>query len=159
MTQNPAKIKTIFYFPRPSPVPQLQYVGYIILVVGFVQGWTGAYTQAGFFIFLGIGILLLKSWSKLDINKLTIVDYFAIIPYRTIKIKDIQKVIFTEGQVSQTMGLRANTSTISYTEYKILLDTGEENIKLQSGRNQVRLLKKSQSLAQATQTELLDQTS
>lgn len=159
MTQTPAKIKSVFYFPMTSPIPQLQYVGYIILVVAIVQGVTGEYTQAGFFIFLGLGILLLKSWSKLDVNKLTIVDFFAIIPYRTIKLKGIQKVVFTEGQVSQTMGLRANTSTISYTEYKILLDTGEETIKLQAGRNQARLLKKAQLLAQATQTELLDQTS
>lgn len=159
MAHIPAKIKSTYYFPRPSPFPQLQYVGYILLVLAIVQGWNGAYVQAGFFIFLGLGILLLKSWSKLDVDKLTIVDFFAIIPYRTTKLPGIHKVVFTEGQVSQTMGLRANTTTISYIEYKILLDTGGERIKLQAGRNQKKLLKKAQSLAQASKTELLDQPS
>jgi hypothetical protein len=150
--------KKVFYFSRTSPIPQLQYVGYIILVVAIVQGYNGDYTQAVFFFFIGLAILFLKSWTKLDVAKMTIVDFFSIVPYRTVKLEAIQKVVFTQGNVSQTMGSRGSTSTINYMEYKILLDTGGETIKLQTSKNRERLLKKAHLLAHAARTELSDQT-
>jgi hypothetical protein len=51
MAHIPAKIKSTYYFPRPSPFPQLQYVGYILLVLAIVQGWERGICAGWFFHF------------------------------------------------------------------------------------------------------------
>lgn len=150
--------KQQFYFSRPSPFPQLYYVGYIGIIFSIVQFLTGNIPQAVFFMVLSILILLLRAWSHLNIATGTLTDFFAIIPHRTTKIEPIRKVLFSEGRVSQNLNSRGSTSTINYTQFKIILVSGEENIILQEGRNESKLLKKAKNIAENAKVKLEDLT-
>jgi len=148
--------KNTFYFSRPSPFPQLDYIGYVGIIFAIVQFFMDNASQAGFFLVISIIILLLRFWSKFDASKSSLTDFFAFIPYRTKKLHRIDEVLFTEGEVSQVLNSRGSTSSINYTLFKILLVTAEGNLILQEGKNRSKLFKRAKMIAQTLKTNLVD---
>jgi len=148
--------KNTFYFSRPSPFPQLDYIGYVGIIFAIVQFFMDNASQAGFFLVISIIILLLRFWSKFDASKSSLTDFFAFIPYRTKKLHRIDEVLFTEGEVSQVLNSRGSTSSINYTLFKILLVTAEGNLILQEGKNRSKLFKRAKMITQALKTNLVD---
>lgn len=159
MTQNRTKISSTFYFVHTPAFPQLQFVGFIGVVFSFVQAILGNYPQAGFFIVLSLIMLLLRPWTRLDIKRKTLIDFFLFIPYKRMKIDQINNVRLIEASVSQVLNSRGSTSTVSFDLYKILLDTHSETIVLKESRSKVNLLKKAGQIALAASVQLVDRTS
>ena len=151
--------KSTFYFLRPSPFPQLYYVGYVGIIFSIVQFFMGSFSQGVFFLLLSLGILLLKFWSKFDATNSTITDFFTFIPYRTKKLAGISEVVLTEGKVSQTLNSRGSTSSINYTQYKIVIVTAEGNYILKEGRSKSKLLTKAKLVTNSLGVKLNDYTS
>lgn len=159
MPKQKVHTKSKFYFSRQPAFPQLYYVGYIGVIFSIVQAFSGNFPQSGVFLVISIIILLLRPWMLLDLNKKKLIDFFAFLPYSSEKIQNINRVILTENAVNQTLNSRGSTSTISFDQCKIHLDTGEELIQLQASKNKTSSLKKAQAIANAAKVSLEDRTS
>lgn len=156
-TQN--QRKKVFYFSRPAPFPQLLYVGYVAIIVAIVQAFTGNYTQAGFLLLIGLAILLMRSWSRLNIRKSSLTDVFSIIPYRKVNVKPVLGISLVEESVTRTLNSRGSTSSIHYLEYKIVLHgDNNEKIVLQEGKSKKKLLRKARAIAASLDVVLKDAT-
>ena len=158
MAKDNSKSKNLFYFSRPSPFPQLNYVGYVGIIVSIVQFFTGNYPQAGFIMVISLIIILMRSWSRLNLQKKTITDFFAIIPYRRISVESPQRIIISEEKINRTLNSRGSTSTVSYIQYKIILENRIEKLTLKEGRNKNALLKKAREIAISASVKLDDLT-
>jgi hypothetical protein len=158
MSPEQSPVKSKFYFLRPSPFPQLYYIGYVGIIISVVQFFTGNHSQAGFFLAISIFILLLRSWSMLNTESMTINDFFAFIPYRRIVVETPQSVLLSEEKINRTLNSRGSTSTVSYIQYKIILISGFEQLTLKEGRNKNALMKKAREIAIAANLELDDRT-
>ena len=158
MSPESGSAKNKFYFLRPSPFPQLYYIGYIGIIVSAVQFLTGNYTQAGFFLAISIFILLLRSWSMLNTESMMLYDFFAFIPYRRMMVESPQKILISEEKINRTLNSRGSTSTVSYIQYKITLISGIGQLTLKEGRNKNALMKKAGEIAIAAKLELDDRT-
>jgi uncharacterized protein (DUF58 family) len=149
---------SVFRFARPSPLPQLKYVGFLLIFVGIVQGFTTSFSFAVLPIIIGLFVLTLQNWIHLDIGKLQLTFYIAFIPYRRKKLGAIQQIRLKCTEVHQTLHSRGSTSTVNFTQYSIMLDDGSESVALQEGKCRSKLQKKAVSLAQAAGVKLLDTT-
>ncbi len=158
MAKDNSKSKNLFYFSRPSPFPQLNYVGYVGIIVSVVQFFTGNYPQAGFIMVISLIIILMRSWSRLNLQKNTLTDFFAIIPYRRISVESPQRIIISEEKINRTLNSRGSTSTVSYIQYKIILENRIEKLTLKEGRNKNALLKKAREIAISASVKLDDLT-
>jgi hypothetical protein len=147
-----------FYFVQPPAFPPLHFVGIIGILYAVVQAILGNYTQAGILMLLSALIILLRSWTRLNIKNQTLTDFFLIVPYRNLKIKNLAGIRITSDVVNQTLNSRGSTSTISYICYKLLLVTDTETIVLKESRNKARMLKKAGQIALAAGVTLDDRT-
>lgn len=159
MTPNSKKTSFVYYFLHSPAFPQLHFVGIIGILYAIVQGALGNYTQAGFFMILSILIMLLRSWSRLDIKNKTLTDFFLLIPYRKLKIQHISSIRVAENVVNQTLNSRGSTSTIRFDIYRLLLVTDSESIILKESKDKGRLLKKAGQIALTAKVQLDDRTS
>jgi hypothetical protein len=150
--------KNIFYFSRPAPFPQLLYVGYVAIIVAIVQAFTGNYTQAGFLLLIGLAILLMRSWSRLNIRKSSLTDIFSIIPYRKVNVKPVLGISLVEESVTRTLNSRGSTSNIHYQQYKIVLQGENRSIVLEEGKSKKKLLRKARAIAASLEVVLKDAT-
>jgi len=149
MDKNNSTNKKIFYFSRPSPFPQLNYVGFIGIIVSIVQFFTGNYTQAGFLLVISTIIMFMRSWSRLNLKNNTLTDFFAIIPYRNVNLKSFHRILLTKETVNRTLNSRGSTSTINYLQYKIIVDSDHGRLILKEGKNKTKLMAKAINIARA----------
>lgn len=159
MTQNYYNQSRFFYFLQPHVFPQLYYAGIIGALYAVVQVILGNFPQAAFVLILSVFIILLRSWTRLDIKNKTLTDFLLIIPYRKINIQHISGIRVVENVVNQTLNSRGSTSTISYDNYRLLLISDTESIVLKESKNKDHLLKNAGQIALAARVQLDDRTS
>jgi hypothetical protein len=146
----------VFYFLRPPAFPQIVYVGYVIIIIAAVRLISAAYQSA--FILLGLGLffLILRSWIRLDLRNHKITKYFILIPYKTVTIETLEKIVMTKRLVHQTLNSRGSTTTLRLHEYEILLVANNESYPLMSGLDRDMLFNKAKKVAMAAQIPFED---
>jgi hypothetical protein len=146
----------VFYFLRPPAFPQVVYVGYVILIIAVVRFISAAYQSAIILLALSLLLLILRSWIRLDLTNRKINYYFIIIPYKTISIDSLEKVVMTKQLVHQTLNSRGSSTTLRLHEYEILLMANDDSHHLMSGLDKDLLLNKAKRVAAAAHIPIED---
>jgi len=145
-----------FYFLRPPVFPQIVYVGYVILILSAVRFIGAAYQSAIILLGLGLFFLILRSWIRLDLKKSRITKYFIVIPYKTISVDLLDKIVMTKRLVHQTLNSRGSTTTLRLHEYEIVLLANDDSHILLSGLDKDRLFNKAKKVAVAANIPIED---
>ena len=148
----------IFRFLRPPAFPQVDYVGYVILIIAAVRFISSEPKSAFILFLLSILILIMRSWIKLDLNRGTLTKFFIVVPYKTITIIPVDKIIITKKLVHQTLNSRGSTTSLRLHEFEILLMANNDIHLLKSGLDKDRLFNKAKKVAVAANVPLDDRT-
>ncbi|MDZ7608239.1 MAG: hypothetical protein U5K79_22255 [Cyclobacteriaceae bacterium] len=149
-------MKNSFHFLRPPAFPQVVYVGYVILIVAAVRFISAAFQSATILLALSLVLLILRSWIRLDLLNHKITKYFIIIPYKTITLENLQKIVMTKSLVHQTLNSRGSTTTLRLHEYQILLLADDDLHLLMSGLDRDLLFNKAKKVAEAAHIPMED---
>jgi len=146
----------VFHFLRPPAFPQIVYVGYVILIISAVRFISAAYQSAIILLALSLFFLILRSWIRLDLRNHKITNYFIIIPYKTIVLDSLEKVIMTKQLVHQTLNSRGSTTTLRLHEYEIFLLADADSYLLMTGLDKDLLFNKAKKIAAAANIPIED---